>query len=455
MRRLIWIAGVWAIFLCWAGRHAMLDDALIHLRYASVLHDQHLISFDGIHPSYGASSLLYVGILALLRSVISSPLLPKAISLIAYAGLLGFAYWTSRINQFASALIFVLVSPFAVRWLTDGMETSLACLLAVALSLLLYRKSSPLALGSIALVMSLLRVDLTLLVAFGVILLLDRKDWLRAGSLCIGSGISLAFIRITMGHLLPDTAVAKEGLPFFAVITTAAHEIAATLSFGLGAVVIWAMTAVLAWRVDRRSTLICNLPFPVLVLLAAAKGQQIHGIRYLIWALLFSIAWNLLITAALPQRRPIFLTAFACALCICWVVELPIVLRVDRGRAESLRVMEQAHLDQLSGEGLAGDVGYIGYFSRAPICDISGLINGRAAAQMTTPQRGQMCVARQPAFLFLTAEQIGYLDDRDGLNSNNDWVDCGTVDFPNVGSNDRHWLMVRRTAYPNGCPTHL
>ena len=68
MRRIILIAGAWSIFLCWAGRHEMLDDALIHLRYAAVLHDRHLISFDGVNPNYGASSLLYVGILALLRS---------------------------------------------------------------------------------------------------------------------------------------------------------------------------------------------------------------------------------------------------------------------------------------------------------------------------------------------------------------------------------------------------
>ena len=455
MKRLCWIAAAWAAFLCWVGRHETLDDTFIHLRYAAVLHDKHIISFDGIHRTYGASSLLYVGVLALLRSASQSPMLPKVVSVAAYAGLLVIAYLISRINRFGFAVILVLVSPFAVRWLTDGMETSLACLVAVIFSVLLYRRASPLVLGSMALILSLLRVDLTLLVAFGVALSIDRKEWDRALSLCIGSGLSLAFIRLTMRYLLPDTAVAKQGVHFLNVLTTAAHEVAATFSFGVGIILIWIVSAVSAWSVDRRSALICNLPFPVLLLLAAVRGQQIHGIRYLIWGLLFSIVWNLMLARAIPAPRPIFLSAFACVLIVCWIFEVPIVLRVDRARSESLAALERSHLDQLHGEGLAGDVGYIGYFSRAPICDMNGLINGRAAAQMTYDQRSQACVAAKPSFLFVSKLQSDYLDSHFRTNSETDWLSCGWVDFTNVGSIDRHFLLVRRTDYPNGCPAHL
>jgi hypothetical protein len=433
----------------------MLDDALIHLRYAAVLHDRHRISFDGIHPSYGTSSLLYVGVLALLRAFTHSPLLPKSVSILAYAGLLALVVRIARMNRFAIALFFVLVSPFAVRWLTDGMETGLACLLAACFSLLLFRKASPAALASVALLLSLLRVDLTLLVAFGVVLLVAQREWLRAGALCLGSGLSLLFIRVTMGHLLPDTALAKEGLRFFDVLATTAHEIAATGSCGLGLLLLWAVSAVFAWRIDPRSTLIANLPFPVLVFLAAIKGQQMHGIRYVIWALLFSIVWNLLLSASVSRPRPVFLAAFACVLAVCWTVELPIVLRIDRGRAGTLNAMQQAHLDRLHGEGVAADVGYIGYFSGAPICDMNGLINGRTAALMTYDRRSQACMAAKPAFLFLSANQIGYLDSNYNIDSQADWFNCGSVDFTNVGSTDRHWLLVRRTEYPLGCPTHL
>ena len=111
-----------------------------------------------------------------------------------------------------------------------------------------------------------------------------------------------------------------------------------------------------------------------------------HGVRYIIWALLFSITWNLMLTRAVPPPLPVFLTAFACALIACWIVELPKVLRVDRGRSQNLSAMQNGHLNVLHGEGLAADVGYIGYFSQAPICDLNGLINGRVAALLTYQQ---------------------------------------------------------------------
>lgn len=455
MRKLIWIAVAWAIFLCWAGRYEMLDDALIHLRYASVLHNRHLISFDGIHPDYGTSSLLYVTILAFLRSITHSPLLPKAVSLVGYAGLLALVARIARIERLAFVLFFILVSPFAVRWLTDGMETGLACLLAVVFAMLLSRKASPVALASVALALPLLRVDLTLLVAFGVVLLADRKEWLRAGALCLGAGLGLIIIRVTMGHLLPDTALAKEGLGFFVVLSTMAYEIAATGSCGIGLVLLWLVSAFTAWRVDRRSTLIANLIFPVIVLLAAIKGQEVNSIRNVIWVLLFSIAWNLLLTAPVSRPRPVLMTAFVCALVLSWTVELPAALRIDRGRSKTLLIMQHAHLDRLHGIGIAGDVGFIGYFSQAPVCDINGLVNGRPAALRTYKQRSQTCAAANPSFLFLSENQIGYLNAVSNIDIPAEWFKCGSVDFTNVRHNDRHWLLVRRTDYPAGCPSQL
>ncbi len=256
------------------------------------------------------------------------------------------------------------------------METSLVCIAAMAFSTLLFRKASPLVLASAALVLSLLRVDLTLLVAFGVLLLIDQRDWVRAAAVGTGSALSLAFIRITMGHLLPDTAVAKVGASFQEVLYDAGRETAGTASFGLGVVVIWIVSAAAAWSVNKRSTVIANLPFPTLILLAAIRGQQIHGVRYMIWTLIFSVVWNILSGASVSKLRPIFLPAFVCLLMISWIFELPIMLRVDRGRAQNFDAMDHAHLEQLHGGGMAGDVGFIGYFSKAPICDLNGLING-------------------------------------------------------------------------------
>jgi len=331
----------------------------------------------------------------------------------------------------------------------------LACLLAVALAFLLFQKASPFVLALIALALSLLRVDLTILVAFAVVLMLSQGDRVCAAALPIGSGLSLLLTQLTMGHLLPDTALAKQGLRFFDVLGIIAYELAATFSCGIGLLLVWVVSSVVAWRVNRRSALIANMLFPVLALIAAARGQQIHGIRYMVWALLFSIVWNILIAAATSQPRPAMLIAFACLLAACWIYELPIVLRIDRGRAADLVTMQNANLNRLHGEGLAADVGYIGYFSAAPICDMNGLVNGREAALMTYQQRSQACMAARPAFLFVSELQMGYLATISDFNRKADWFDCGTVDVTNVRKSARFWLLVRRSQYPNGCPSHL
>ena len=56
---LAWTAG-WL----WFGRSAMLDDALIHLRYAHRLLQSGFFTFDGVTSSFGASSPAFVAILA-------------------------------------------------------------------------------------------------------------------------------------------------------------------------------------------------------------------------------------------------------------------------------------------------------------------------------------------------------------------------------------------------------
>ncbi|HXE09622.1 MAG TPA: hypothetical protein VN612_17090 [Acidobacteriaceae bacterium] len=445
----------WAAVLTVLARYAMLDDALIHLRYASMLHDRHFISYDGVHPSYGTSSLLYVALLALLRTLTTSPLLPKVVSVLAYIGLLAIACWLARANRLAVALTVVLVSPMAVRWLTDGMETSLVCVFSMALPILLHKRAHPAMLALIAAGICVLRVELGLLVGIGVLLMLALGERVRALSLCLGAAMGYALVMVLMGHLLPDTAVAKTGVPPLVVFYVAAREIAGALSFGCGALLLWILSAIPAWRTGGRQTLIANLPFPALILLAVARGQQIQGIRYLIWALLFSITWNLLAArVSWPVLASPWKYAVIGIVAIAWGFELPIALRIDRDRSQTLLDMQSSHLDRLRGEGVAADVGFIGYFSKAPICDIDGLVNGRAAAAMTIDERKQACAASHPDFLFLNDGQIAGLPTVPQFHLS-DWIKCGSVAFTNVGSEDRHRLWVRKADYPGGCPAHL
>ena len=131
-----WIAG-WI----WFARYHLLDDALIHLRFADFLWRHGELTFDGVSSSYGTSSLLYVLILTPFRAVTDSPLLVKIVSSVFYVALLALvvaqAARTGGVQRalWASTAL-ALASPMGVRWLTDGMETSLVALTSVALPLI-------------------------------------------------------------------------------------------------------------------------------------------------------------------------------------------------------------------------------------------------------------------------------------------------------------------------------
>ena len=142
----LWLA-TW-IILSWAG---VQDDALIHLRYADNLVRTHFITYDGVHPDYGASSLLYVYLLAFLRTFTASTNLPRVLSssahLLLAAGLLVIFFKSiprdsSLARLLGLILLFILVSPSAVRWLDDGMETGLALCFVAALCWVTFRQST-------------------------------------------------------------------------------------------------------------------------------------------------------------------------------------------------------------------------------------------------------------------------------------------------------------------------
>ncbi len=145
------VLGLWLltwIVLSWAG---VQDDAFIHLRYADNLFRTHLITYDGVHPNYGASSLLYVYLLSSLRTFTATPDLPRILSscvhVLLVAGLvLLFVRSIPREARLARLLglitLIIFVAPSAVRWLDDGMETGLALCLVAALCWITFRQST-------------------------------------------------------------------------------------------------------------------------------------------------------------------------------------------------------------------------------------------------------------------------------------------------------------------------
>lgn len=470
----LWLAA-WIVF-SWA---AIQDDALIHLRYADNLFRTHLITYDGIHPSYGASSLLYVHVVAFLSGFISSPNLPRGVSsfmhislfLITSVILVRFIPRESiRTRLLGLVLLFILVAPSAVRWLDDGMETSFALCFVALLCILTFLQSrrsatTPLrylVFAVLAFFTVLLRTELALLCGVIFAMLVWRQifdgskrssQWigavLRSSHVLVGCLLALLFIVVTMHSLLPDTALAKSGTASWAAFHNAATVIVGALTFGLGLLVLWLLTVFFLFRTRRFSvpTLFANLVFPAVLILAATRGQEIQGARYLVWTYFFSVLWNLLELGSIDHDRadvkrhsyPLAY-AFILLLLIALPFECKIMGQVLSTRAHTMKIFTGQHLDVLEGkQGIASDVGYIGYFSKANICDIAGLVDGRAFARLTANQRLAACAASHPDFVF---GNLGQVKSITKAAQGYDWQVCTHYDFGNVRTPDTHYLVL-------------
>lgn len=483
---LLLLAGLaWLSFMLYYTRFAMLDDALIHLRYATYLHRLHFITFDGVHPSFGTSSLLYVTLLAVLCGITSSALLAKIVSVIFYCGLVGLVGWQLRRMPTESmgrylfgGLLLILLSAMSIRWLTDGMETSLVAFAVLALSIVteaeMRRPATSIGRGTLLVLVgffiTVLRVELSSLLFLACVAILatraeERQGSLRrigplAGSIWLGIGslITLAAIYLHFGTLLPDTAVAKRGgYPSLGPVLGIVHVIASSFLLGAGALLLWLVSGLsllitLLRRQRRAASLVafaaCNSSFPIVVMLACLNSQTIEGIRHILWALLFSVFLNLLQLARVPFTA---IGWHRSALLVCGVIFI-LLLPIDlyygthtmRGRAETFMQMRDVDLSRFAGKAIiAGDVGFVGYFSQGVVCDINGLVNGRAAAKQTPTQRVQNCLQSHPAMVFATRDQAMMVNKILPLTS---WTACRSFDFVNTSSNDRHYVFVADSA---------
>src|SRR5271170_7200874 len=474
----LWLV-VW-IVISWAG---VQDDAFIHLRYADNFFRTHSITYDGIHPNYGASSLLYVYLLSFLRAFTASPNLPRIVSscahLLLIAGLvLLFLRAIPRQSHLARLLgliaLILFVAPSAVRWLDDGMETGLAlCFVALTCGAVFRQTTRPAITspGYAAFVILgfcsvLLRTELILLCGLSFLILvwdrLDKdgatkthkplKDVFSCSHLLLGGLLALAYIRIKMHFLLPDTALAKSsGEPAWGVTLYVTSKVfVGARSFGAGMCLFWLLTLLLLLRSHRFTmpVFLANSVFPILLFLAALRGQQIQGARYFAWTLFFSILWNILEIGRPPflqqKNRPAqaLTYGFLALLLLALPYEARALYPMLRSRATLLQQFESEDFKHFeSKRGVAVDIGYIGYFSQSDMCDLAGLVNGREKARETSEERMTGCVATRPNFFFLDAATI---NDLHSLVNFRDWQVCSSYDFRNVNSSNRHYLIVPR-----------
>jgi hypothetical protein len=145
---------------------------------------------------------------------------------------------------------------------------------------------------------------------------------------------------------------------------------------------------------DSRALLLGALALPAVLVVVAVRGQAVEGIRPLLPFAAFSLACLM----SCLRRHPVSLAprpvaaALALVLVGGWVVDGPAFARIVRLQAQSLEAMRSRDWSPLRGHtGVAWDVGYLAYFTGAPICDAQGLINGTAFAHLTLSDRLDRC----------------------------------------------------------------
>ncbi len=496
-RGLTLVFALWLLVWLRLSWPAMQDDAFIHLRYAANLLQHHMISYNGVHSDYGTSSLLYVWLLAGLRAFFTSPVLPRAVSSVFHVLLFGGLVWgfaralrsAPRLAWgFALLLLAVLVMPMAVRWLDDGMETSLAlCLVSLtvfSISRLGHREDvapgSVVWLFVLGFAATLTRVEYLLMVGVASLTLFFARlslaneqgpgrgvaARLRLAAVCagplLGGLLAAALIFCTMHALVPDTAIAKgnDHAPWLGTLHAVASVLASSLSLGVFLVLLWVLTAVAEIAYKGRVTLAmlaANSLFPVVVALAALRGQEVQGIRYFVWTLVFPILWNTLELrwAELEPRRLMVRAlggatlAVAGALLILVPVESTLLYREFRVRERALAEFRGQHLERLRSMTLvAYDIGYIGYFTESPVCDMGGLVNGRVRAALPYPERVKLCVAEHPQYAFVSNSNLGFLNFMLDMKG---WSVCSVYDLANLRASDLHYLVASPEATAEVC----
>lgn len=495
-RGLTLLLALWLLVWLCLSWPAMQDDAFIHLRYAVNLLRYHMISYNGVHPDYGTSSLLYVWLLAGLRAFFTSPVLPRAVSSGFHVVLFGGLVWglaralrpaPRQALGFALLLLAVLVMPMAVRWLDDGMETSLAlCLVSlIAFSISRAGHSEDMSDRSavwmlvLGFAVTLARVEYLLMLGVGSVALFFARLSLpgeaarrgaaarlrlavRCATPLLGGLLAAALIFLTMHALVPDTAIAKgnDHAPWWGTLHSVASVLVSSLSLGVCLLLLWVLTAVAGIAYRGRVTLAmlaANSLFPVVVVLAALRGQEVQGIRYFVWTLVFPILWNTLELrwAELEPERLMVRAlggatlAVAGALLILVPVESTLLYREFRVREHALAEFRAQHLERLRSMTLvAYDIGYIGYFTDSPLCDMGGLVNGRVRAALPYEERVKLCVAEHPQYAFVSNSNLGFLN---YLLNMKGWSVCSVYDLANLRASDLHYLVASPAATEKVC----
>lgn len=428
------------------SRDFLLDDALIHVRSAGLLLQGQVSTVD--------SSPLFLLLTAAGLRLGASFYVTKLLSLATFtalAGALVVAAWRERqpaVQAVLCSLVVLVLSPFGVKWLADGMETSLAVLSVIGLALTFEDDDRrTVRSAALAAISALVRPELAGLAALVIAGQLLRSKPRLAFAAAIGLAVALAAIAAVFGGLWSDAAIAKLRHAYtvqeFVVLLASIALGAGTFGVGLFAtlLVLLVAAAPLVRQRDSRALLLGALALPAVLVVVAVRGQALEGIRPLLPFVAFSLTC---LTSCLRQRpvslplRPIA-AALALILVGGWMVDGAAFARIVRLQVRSLEAMRSRDWSPLSGHaGVAWDVGYLAYFTGAPICDAQGLINGPAFARLTLSDRLDHC-SQVAEFAYVDPARFRLLATAIDMR---DWRVCDRFDFAHRSAALSVYLLV-------------
>jgi hypothetical protein len=437
--RLLVVAGVAAGVLQAAlAAEFLLDDVLLHMRAAELLLQTGFPTSDGVTRSFTDSSPAFLALTAAGLHFVDSIFVPKILSLVGYGMIVALAtreVLSARqvmLQRLSLAYLLLIVSPFGVRWLTDGMETSLTVALVLLFADAAVRRA-PGRVTLLAFLCVLFRVELVALAAVVALQELIRRRPRAAVGTLVGGAVAMLLIHLFFGSFWPDAAIAKARgvITVYWFVVLIASVVAGSGLFGVGLVLAWlGLTTAGLRRMwtekricrDEFADLLGALSLPAVLLAIFFRGQAVEGIRPLLPFLAFALVnathlFGKLYAETTFLRRRTLAAYILVGAGFLFVLDWMAFNRMVRLQVHSLHAMRDKDWSQLSGHtGLAWDVGYLSYFSKARICDVQGLINGPAFARLTTVQRLKNCTeiadfAFVDQLRFQELQQVGNLRD--------------------------------------------
>ncbi|MBD3178768.1 MAG: hypothetical protein GF417_03765 [Candidatus Latescibacteria bacterium] len=452
---------------------SVIDDTYIHYQYARNLAEEYQLAFNRGVPSYGATSPLWVFILALswkagMNMIFFSHLLSH---IFAALSVIMIYFYVTRSGggekEAAAAALIMSAEAWLLRWSSVGMESSFAVFMVVA-ALYLSAGSMDSLLRSVLFGISLALASLTrpevlLMVPISIVVfvlfrrekLRYRLGWLLAFGVIYSGWLLL--VKSHTGTYFPLTAGAKQGWSFLSL--HALKRVVLPVKI-IGATLLFPAAASLAWLITSRRvlfdtrTLKSPLLFPALWAVSLPAIYVIFDFnilsRYLLPVFPAIIVLGVMAAGDLASRvrkgsRVIISTLVALAILqniiFYFLVVVPPTRDFSRGMKEVLVPIGKWLGENTPEDAVVAtpDIGAIGFYSGREVLDLGGLVTpwiNRLRDTLTVEQ-----IIREGYFL---RERCDYLIDRDYISARLEGETAGGMEFVPLLADTVANLGIRR-----------